>query len=47
MEAGADDFVEHSNTLLFEMKHSWSGVLVEPSPIRYPKGLVKFTIKSK
>ena len=47
IEAGADDFVEHSNTLLFEMKHSWSGVLVEPSPIRYPKGLVKFTIKSK
>ena len=38
IEAGADDFVEHSNTLWFEMKHSWTGVLVEPNPVRFPKG---------
>ena len=38
IEAGADDFVEHSNSLWFEMKHRWTGVLVEPNPIRFPKG---------
>ena len=38
IEAGADDFVLDSNTLWFEMKHKWTGVLVEPNPIRLPKG---------
>ena len=38
IEAGADDFVEDSNTLWFEMKHGWTGALVEPNPIRFPKG---------
>ena len=38
IEAGADDFVEGSNTLWFEMKHQWTGVLVEANPIRYPRG---------
>ena len=38
IEAGADDFVTHSNSLWFEMKHEWNGVLVEPNPIRFPKG---------
>ena len=38
IEAGADDFVTDSNTLWFEMKHGWGGVLVEPDPTRFPKG---------
>ena len=38
IEAGADDFVLDSNTLLFEMKHKWTGVLVEANPIRFPMG---------
>ena len=39
IEAGASDFVDGSNSLWFEMKHNWSGVLVEPNPHDYPKGL--------
>ena len=38
IEAGADDSVKHSNTLWFEMKHHWTGVLVEPHPLRFPHG---------
>jgi hypothetical protein len=38
IEAGADDFVDNSNTLWFEMEHQWTGVLVEPNPTRYPMG---------
>ena len=38
VEAGADDFVDGSNTLWFEMEHNWTGVLVEPHPSRFPKG---------
>ena len=38
IEAGADEFVGESNTLRFEMKHKWTGVLVEPNPMRFPKG---------
>jgi len=38
IEAGADDFVHHSNTLWFEMKYQWTGVLVEANPIRFPRG---------
>jgi len=38
IEAGAGDFEEDSNTLLFELKHNWTGLLVEPNPIIYPKG---------
>jgi len=40
IEAGADDFVDGSNTLWFEMEHQWTGVLVEPNPARYPKGFL-------
>ena len=39
IEAGADDFEYESNTLFFEMKYGWTGLLVEPNPIIYPKGL--------
>ena len=38
IEAGADDFVTHSNTFYFEAKRKWTGLLVEPNPIIYPKG---------
>jgi len=40
LEAGASDFVTGSNSLWFEMRHNWSGVLVEPNPHDYPQGLV-------
>ena len=38
MEAGADDFVDGSTTLMFELNHNWTGLLVEPSPLRYVAG---------
>ena len=41
IEAGADDFEKDSNSLLFEMKHGWNGLLVEPNPTIYPKGFLK------
>jgi len=41
IEAGADDFETDSNTLLFEIDHGWQGLLVEPNPTIYPKGLLK------
>ena len=41
IEAGASDFETDSNSLLFELKHQWTGLLVEPNPIVYPKGILK------
>ena len=38
VEAGADDFMTDSNTLYFETRKNWTGLLVEPNPIIYPKG---------
>ena len=38
IEAGANDFETDSNTLLFELKHNWTGILVEPNPTIFPKG---------
>ena len=38
VEAGADDFLEGSNTLLLEEKYNWSGLLVEPIPFRFKLG---------
>jgi hypothetical protein len=32
IEAGAHDGVEASNTLYFEKKMGWTGLLVEPNP---------------
>ena len=32
IEAGAYDGEIGSNTLLFELKHNWTGLLVEPNP---------------
>ena len=39
VEAGADDFVQDSNTLYLEVARGWTGLLVEPNPIIFPKGL--------
>ena len=41
VEAGADDFLFGSNTLLFEEKYNWTGLLVEPIPFRFKLGWVK------
>ena len=38
VEAGADDFLSGSNTLLFEEKYNWTGLMVEPIPFRYKLG---------
>ena len=37
IEAGAYDGEHFANTLLFEMKHDWTGLLVEPNPDNYEK----------
>lgn len=39
IEAGADDFVGGSNSLMFERAHGWTGLLVEPHPTQFFKGL--------
>ena len=39
LEAGADDFVLDSNTLLLELRRGWSGLLVEAQPTRAKLGL--------
>ena len=38
IEAGADDFVKSSNSLYFEQKYNWTGLLVEPVPTRFKLG---------
>ena len=38
VEAGADDFLDGTNTLLFEEKYNWTGLLVEPNPVRFNRG---------
>ena len=38
IEAGAYDFELDSNSLHFELEYGWTGLLVEPNPIIYPKG---------
>lgn len=35
VELGANDGITQSNSLYFEMKRGWNGVLVEPSPNNY------------
>ena len=37
IEAGAYDGEHFANTLMFEMKHDWTGLLVEPNPDNYEK----------
>ncbi|XP_023321595.1 uncharacterized protein LOC111696271 [Eurytemora carolleeae] len=41
IEAGADDFESDSNSVYFELKHDWSGILVEPNPTIFTLGLSK------
>ena len=41
VEAGAYDGELISNTLLFELKMGWSGILIEPNPIAFEKLLSK------
>ena len=38
IEAGADDFIISSNSLYFEEKYNWTGILVEPVPTRFKLG---------
>ena len=38
IEAGATDFIYQSNSLLFELDHQWTGLLVEAHPLQYPVG---------
>ena len=35
VEAGAADGQKLSNTLFFELKRNWTGLLVEPNPVLY------------
>jgi len=39
VEAGAEDFLLNTNTLLFELLHSWTGLLVEPVAMQFQHGL--------
>ena len=41
IEAGAFDGELYSNTLLLEMRHNWTGLLVEPLPEAYQALLTK------
>jgi len=41
VEAGSVDSETNSDTLYFEMKHNWTGLLVEPMPATYYSGLQK------
>ena len=38
IEAGAWDFTTHSNSLWYELKHNWTGLLIEPLQDMYHKG---------
>jgi len=35
LEVGADDGVDKSNTLFFEKEMGWTGLCIEPSPVRF------------
>ena len=38
VEAGADNFLLNTNSLLFERQHGWTGLLVEPIIGRFYSG---------
>ena len=38
VEAGADDFLFETNTLLFELLHGWTGLLIEPMAMQFEEG---------
>ena len=41
IEAGAFDFETNSDSLYFELNHNWTGLLVEPHPLAFHRGLAK------
>ena len=41
VEAGSQDAETTSNTLHFEIKHGWTGLLIEPHPLFFADGLYK------
>jgi len=41
IEAGAFDSETNSDTLYFEINHNWTGLLVEPHPLAFHRGLSK------
>ena len=45
MEAGADDFLSGSNSLLFEEKYNWTGLLIEPFATRFKLGYLNINIQ--
>ena len=46
IEAGSYDSEQHSDSLYWELKHGWTGLLVEPDPIAFDVGLTRSTITS-
>ena len=40
IEAGAWDFTNTSNSLWYELKHNWTGLLIEPLPEQCFKGYI-------
>ena len=42
IEAGADDFLDGTNSLMLEEKYNWTGLLVEPNPVRFHLGYEYF-----
>ena len=43
IEAGSYDSQQNSDSLYWELKHGWTGLLVEPDPIAFDVGLTRFT----
>jgi len=41
IEAGSYDSEQHSDSLYWELKHGWTGLLVEPDPIAFDVGLTR------
>ena len=41
IEAGANDGETISNTVFFELKRNWTGILIEPNPEAFQKLLAK------
>ena len=46
VELGANDGVTQSNSLYFELKRNWKGVLIEPSPYNFHKCIVNRGLKN-
>ena len=42
IEAGSYDSQQNSDSLYWELKHGWTGLLVEPDPIAFDVGLTRF-----